>query len=363
MATATLEKHNRANGSQRTELVIEEVESGSIAAVASAEVDVQIATAHRFPRSIKSFHEQALALATLDQETASSCFYSLPRGGKPIEGPSARLAEIVLSAWGNARAESRVVEIGSKEIVAEALCWDLEKNVAVRIQCRRRITDKYGKRYNDDMIVVTGNAATSIALRNAVFKVVPGALTKSILQQARRVAIGDAKTLVSRRSDMVSHFGKMGVKPQQVCAAVNRPSVEDITLDDLATLVGLANAIKDGDTTVDEVFRSPEKKETKRKTMDDLAEEAKSDPGPEAEPEYRQPEGELANPDQLDALGAFAEENPKEWEKMRRRLEINAVESATNEQARAALVEIHAFRGKGGSMFGDEQNNSYKGGH
>lgn len=221
------------------------------------EIDMQISTAKRYPRSIKSFKEQALAMATLDEETASGCFYSMPRGGKPIEGPSARLAEIVLSAWGNVRADARVIDAGPKEITAEAMTWDLEKNVAVRVQVKRRITDKHGKRYNDDMIVVTGNAACSIALRNSVFKVIPMAFTKAVYQAARAVAIGDAKTLASKRAEMVAYFGKMGIVPERVLAVIDRKSIEDVSLDDLAVLKGLATAIKEGDTSVDEAFPDP----------------------------------------------------------------------------------------------------------
>lgn len=234
---------------------VEIVESGPVLSPSTrGEIDVQIVTAKRYPRSIRSFKDQAMAMATLDEETAAGCFYSLPRGGKPIEGPSVRLAEIVLSAWGNVRADARVIDAGPKEITAEAMCWDLEKNVAVRVQVRRRITDKRGNRYNDDMIVVTGNAACSIALRNAVFKVIPMAYSKAIYQQARLVAVGDARTLSARRGALIDYFGKMGVRPEQIFAAVGRAGVEDITLDDLATLHGFATAIKEGDSTVDEMF-------------------------------------------------------------------------------------------------------------
>lgn len=236
---------------------VEIVEAGPgpvLSPATRGEIDVQIVTAKRYPRSIRSFKDQAMAMATLDEETAAGCFYSLPRGGKPIEGPSVRLAEIVLSAWGNVRADARVIDAGPKEITAEAMCWDLEKNVAVRVQVRRRITDKRGQRYNDDMIVVTGNAACSIALRNAVFKVIPMAYSKAIYQQARLVAVGDARTLSARRGALIDYFGKMGVRPEQIFAAVGRAGVDDITLDDLATLHGFATAIKEGDSTIEEMF-------------------------------------------------------------------------------------------------------------
>jgi hypothetical protein len=219
-----------------------------------AEVDTQITTAKRYPRSIRTFKQQAMEMATFDEETAEGCFYSLPRGGKPIEGPSARLAEIVLSAWGNVRADAKVVAVGDKDLTAEAMTWDLEKNVAIRVQVKRRITDKFGKRFSDDMIVVTGNAACSIALRNSVFKVIPMVYTKAIYHEARRVAIGDVQTLASKRALMVQHFQKMGVTDKQIFAVVGKENIEEIGLDELATLKGMATAIKDGDVSVDEAF-------------------------------------------------------------------------------------------------------------
>jgi hypothetical protein len=222
-----------------------------------AEVDIQISTARAYPRSIKTFKQLALAMATLDEETASGCFYALPRSGKTIEGPSVRLSEIVVSAWGNIRADARVIHVGDKEIVAEGMCWDLERNIAIRKQVTRRITDKNNRRYSEDMIVVTGNAACSIAFRNAVFAVVPGAFVKSIYDAARSVAIGDAKTLANKRADMVAYFAKMGVQPDRLLAAINKAGVEDIGLDELGLLKGMATAIKDGDTTVDQAFPDP----------------------------------------------------------------------------------------------------------
>lgn len=232
------------------------IENGGLAIspAVRAEIDIQIATAKHYPRSIKAFKQQALDMATFDEETASGCFYSMPRGGKPIEGPSARLAEIVLSAWGNVRADARVVGHDDKEITAEAMTWDLEKNVAIRVQVKRRITGRDGKTFNADMITVTGNAACSIALRNSVFKVIPMVYTKSIYQQARMVAIGDISTLEAKRAEAVAYFGKMGIVPERVLAVIGKVSIEDVGLDDVATLKGLATAIKDGDTSIDEAF-------------------------------------------------------------------------------------------------------------
>ena len=221
---------------------------------ARGEVDTQIATAKRFPRSIKQFKERALSLATLDEETAGSCFYALPRDGKTIEGPSARLAEIVAASWGNLRATANIVDDDGQFITARGTCWDLENNVAMSTEVRRRVTTKNGSRFSADMVNTTANAACSIALRNAVFKVVPMAIVRPVYLAAKQIAVGDATTLVKRRTEMVAYFGKMGVRPEQVLATVEKASLEDITVDDLAILKGLITAIKEGDTSVDEAF-------------------------------------------------------------------------------------------------------------
>ena len=226
----------------------------NIPIVDRSDVDIQIATAHRYPRSITRFKQSALAMATSDEDTAASCFYKLSRGGKEIEGPGVRLAEIVGSAWNNLRYGSRIVGEDDKWVVAQGMAHDLETNVAMTIEVRRRITDKYGKRYSDDMIAVTANAACAIALRNAIFKVVPKTFVDSIYESAKKVAIGDATTLASRRQKALEYFQKMGIALDRILAVLGKVGLEDIDLKDLETLTGLKTAIKDGDTTIEAAF-------------------------------------------------------------------------------------------------------------
>lgn len=215
-----------------------------------AEIDMQISTAKAYPRSFAQFKELAMSMATLDEETAGGCFYSMKRGDKKIEGPSIRLAEIVLNSWGNVRAESRVIETGARIVTAEGMCWDLERNIAVRVQTQRRITNSSGQRYNDDMVVMTGNAASSIALRNAIFRVVPVAMIKAVYSAARRVAAGSEATLGERRKAMLEHFKKLKVTEAKLLTWTGRASVDDMTTEDVFDLKGVATAIKDGETTV-----------------------------------------------------------------------------------------------------------------
>ena len=60
-----------------------------------AAIDVQIATAKNYPRNVQRAISNSIAIVTLDSETASTCTYSLPRGGKPITGPTVHLAKFL----------------------------------------------------------------------------------------------------------------------------------------------------------------------------------------------------------------------------------------------------------------------------
>ena len=224
----------------------------------AAEINQQIATAKRYPRSIKEFVREATEMVSMSQSIAAECMYSLKRGrgedSKVIEGPSARMAEVVASAWGNCRAGARVVGEDDRFVTAQGAFIDLQRNVAITYEVRRRITDSKGRKYSDDMIGVTANAACSIALRNAVFKGVPKAFWQEIYRVARATAIGDAKTLGSRRQDMIGAFAKMGVDKEKVFALLEVKGVEDISLDHLALMVGIFQSIRDGETTIEEAF-------------------------------------------------------------------------------------------------------------
>lgn len=221
--------------------------------ITRAEIDIQISTAKKYPRSIKRFRQDALSLATLDKEIASQCFYGLKRAGKIIEGPSVRLAEICANAWGNMRFGARIVGEDDKCVVAQGVSHDLEKNVSSTIEVSRRITGKDGNRFSDDMVQVTKNAACSIALRNAIFKTIPFAYVKPIYDQAKKTAVGTLRTLDSKKDWLIKAFDVFKITVEMLEKYLGK-SLEDAGLSDIETLMGAYNAIKDGDTTVAEQF-------------------------------------------------------------------------------------------------------------
>jgi hypothetical protein len=252
------------NGKQTVEKIEDEVEQhlpavsadGMIGAITRAELDTQIATARAYPRSLKGVINDILSLATIDQQTAEESMYALPRGGKPIVGPSVRLAEIVAQQWGNCRVEARVVDVDrtNKWITAEGIYHDLEKNTGIRTTVNRRIADRNGRLFSDDMIVVTGNAACSIARRNAIFAGVPKAVWRRAYEAAENVVKGDVKTLSERREKAIKAFAAYGVKPEQIFGALDVESIEDITLEHVPVLIAMYSAIKNGEETVESMF-------------------------------------------------------------------------------------------------------------
>lgn len=164
---------------------------------AKAELDIQVSTAKAYPRNVKTFVENCIEMATFDQDTAESCIYCLVRGKgidrTEIKGPSIRLAEIAASCWGNIYAATRIVENDGRFVTAQGVAWDLQINNKMSADVKRKITTKEGRTYSEDMQVVTGNAACSIALRNAILKVVPRAYVNRVYDAAVKYAVGDQK--------------------------------------------------------------------------------------------------------------------------------------------------------------------------
>jgi hypothetical protein len=247
------------------------------------EIDMQIATAKRYPRSVKKFIDDVMTMATLTDETAAACFYNKPQGGEMITGPSARLAEMVASCWGNLAVDGRPVADDGRFVTSRGIAWDLQNNVRFSFETKRRVTNRQGVRYSDDMVMTTSNAATSIAMRNAIFKAVPRAFWGPVEERCREIARGKAETLVNTRSRMLKHFATLGVSSDRVFARLEVRGLEDVTLEHVELLRGLATGIKEGDTTIDEAFPLPTPAappvDASKSTLDKLADAMADGPG------------------------------------------------------------------------------------
>lgn len=242
--------------------IIEVKQTDMLQAINRAEVDIQIATAKQYPRDINESLNKIATYAMMDKETAEDCFYVLRRkdadgNTSVIEGLSVRMAEIIAGAWGNLRVQTRIIGNDGRMITAQAVCHDLETNFAVSKEVKRRITTKTGKTYSEDMQVVTGNAAASIAFRNAVLAVIPKAITKRVINEVKLVALGQSIDVETARQNCITNYAKRGVSEKMLCDYLGIKSVAEIDKERLFELKATLTAINEGTTTVQETFIKP----------------------------------------------------------------------------------------------------------
>lgn len=231
-------------------------------AINRSEIDMQVSTAHAYPRDEEQALNKMAKLACMDADTAADCFYMLNRKSADgttanIEGLSVRMAEIIASCWGNLRVQARIIGNDGKWITAQGVCHDLESNVAVSKEVKRRITTKEGRTFSEDMQVVTGNAACAIAYRNAVLAVVPKAVTNAVIKEIRAKLANAEMDVPKVRQQTLAWFASKGVTTEQVLHYLQVDSVEAIGKEELYTLRATCQAINEGTTTIKEAFIEP----------------------------------------------------------------------------------------------------------
>lgn len=236
-----------------------EIVTPEMSGAVAAEISQQVATAKRYPRRTdKAISTEIMSRATLDEETAAECIYSLPRAGKDITGPSIRFAEIVFASFGNMRAGARFVDIDTKDpkraaVIIEGVCIDMQMNNGQTVPVRRSIVGRNGI-FNADMTNIAFSAGAAIARREAILKTVPKSIWGAAWKQVVAVLQGDQKTLAARRRSALDAFQKMGVDPAKVCEALGVAGEETITLEQMPRLIGMWTALRDGTETIESLF-------------------------------------------------------------------------------------------------------------
>ncbi len=231
--------------------------------IARTEIDMQIATAKRYPRNVQEFSSRTKQVALSDRHVAESCYYTLERkesrtGQKRlIQGPSIRLLEIAAAQYGNIRCGARIVSDHGRWVVAQGVAHDLESNLFVTTEVMRPIVTREGRRYSDDMVSVTANAACSIAKRNALLGVIPRQMVEAIMQECMDTVAKALKSegkIAQRWATAVGWFGERGVAESQLLAYLSQPEATAVTADDIATLRGIKTALEDGEAALADYF-------------------------------------------------------------------------------------------------------------
>lgn len=249
----------------------------------STEIDMQIATAKKYPRDEARAMKVIRQLALSSPGVSESCIYALSRKQKNketgrmetkvIQGPSVRFAEIVASKLGNMRSGARVISNDGRMITSQGFCLDLESNNFSAIEVRRKITNAEGRTYSEDMQILTGNAACKIAYRNAVFTVNPGVLFQEIIDELIIKNRGTVLDLPKRRENAMKWFSQKGVTDVQIFEHFDIKNLDQIDLEKMEILSGMKSSINNGEFTVEDLFPPLDDKKKKGDDLNDKTKE------------------------------------------------------------------------------------------
>lgn len=247
---------------------MDKINQGTVAIEASraiAEAQGKLVIAKRFPRDEVAAYAKAMA-ACQRPSMAAKAFYSFPRGGQTVSGPTIRFAEELARCWGN-------IDYGIKELSQDdgksemqAYAWDLETN-AQSVQNftnphTREKTDKKTKtvtmetlRSQRDIYENNANMATR-RLRSRILAILPSWFVEDAVEECKKTLAGQNDApLIDRVKKMVVQFAKLGVTQEQIEKRLKH-KVDAMNGDDFAEFIGIFNAIKQGESKIADWFES-----------------------------------------------------------------------------------------------------------
>ena len=283
----------------------------AIAAIASnaaaTEALASIWIAKQFPRdyaSVTSKMRQACSRPALAQVST----YSFKRGGSAVEGPSIRLAEALLSAWGNAEAGwkelSRSYDPKQDCTVSQCIAWCYDKEENLRREIAFTVPHTRDKNENRggqkvmrripleserDIYELCANMA-SRRIRACILEVLPGWLTDEAMATCRQTLASDNTPLSDRQQNMLAAFQELGVNKSQIENMLGK-SLQETTNADIINLGKIYNAIKDGAALVRDYFDISKPRQVDIKPVDPSAPINDQIPGfpPVQQPQHAEP--------------------------------------------------------------------------
>lgn len=223
---------------------------------AVAEALAQVRLAQIVGRDLNAIYAEVMEACSVPA-MAEVAFYELPQGGQKVSGPSIKLIEQIASAmghfeWGHrelSRTETTPEGFGRSEI--EVFVWDkLKNNRSIRqitiIHARDSSKGAQPLRYQRDIDNHIANIAAK-QMRGRLQALLPKWLVEAAIQRCRDTLAGTSPTTISERvRKMITTFGNYGVKPEMLAAYLEVKSLENVTIDQLTSLHGVYQAIKEG---------------------------------------------------------------------------------------------------------------------
>jgi len=201
---------------------------------------------------------------------------------KYVEGLSIRAAESLATRWGNCAYGAEPIEDDGETFTFGVVFLDYETNVRAarlgRVSRRYKKSERRGggyavtpeDRFNDVVIP----AKQSKILRECILRALPSGLTKAYMLRAKELmkiqfTPEQQKKL---REQILSQFDKLKVTEEQLAEILGKPLNMGVTQNELIHLKGILNALKDGETTVEQLIQ--DRKGDLQKTQTASAEDA-----------------------------------------------------------------------------------------
>lgn len=241
---------------------------------AIAEAQGQLTLAKKFPRSVTAAITEFLE-ACNSPAFAATAFYSVPNRGS---GPSIRLAEEAARCYGNFVYGHRELSRSEGKSEIEVYAWDMEKNNRSSRQITvMHVTDtRNGPKRLTDQADIDNKIANvaSKQMRGRILALMPKHMIAAGVEAAKRTLAGNGEKPISERLiAMAAAFGRFGVNNEMLEAYLKHP-VDNTTIDELADLMGIFNAIKEGAKASD-YFGQAEKADATAATAAAITNQAK----------------------------------------------------------------------------------------
>ena len=301
--------------------------SGMTPAVARevATIQGQIMLAKMFPRNMADVWKKVEA-ACSRKKLAENALYQYSRGGTDISGPSIRLAEALINAYGNAKSGFEVIDSNPDFSRVRAYAYDMETNtlqertfdvehVRQTRTGRTKLTDP-----RDIYETVANNA--SRRERACILALIPGdlqdyavSLCKTTLEQAVDIT-------PDKIEGLCRGLAKYGVSRIMIEARIQR-HMEAITAQQYVWLCSVGTSLKEGVAKVEDFFdrdakpigepevasSSSDKKTTSRKPATKVQQKsALENHVPEPENENHSIPDEVLNGQQITSNGEIIDE-------------------------------------------------------
>lgn len=224
---------------------------------AIAEVQGMMTIAQSRPRNeMKAFDKMMKACER--RSLAETSIYSYPKGGKQIEGPTIRLAEMIARCYGNL--DFGVVELEQKhgESLVLTYCLDLETNT----RQSKVFTVKHTRKSGQNIVVLTDprDIYEMVAnqgarrLRACILGIIPGDMTEAAVQKCNEtMQKADGTPIEDRIRKLVAAFSSFGVTPSMLEAKLGH-NLNATNEQELVNLRKTYLSLKDGMSKVTDWF-------------------------------------------------------------------------------------------------------------